>query len=351
MLAPVTHILPLASIRRKRSLPIIGTLLVRAGQKVEATDVIAEAKLEPEHVVLDVARGLGVSPKNVSKHLKRSIGDQVDKDSIVASREGLFTRTVRAPQAGQVVGIGQGQVLIEINKEPYQLMAGLPGEMLSVEAELGGIVETTGTWIQGVWGNKQVNHGKLQVVSTERNNVFSSEDLKKTMRGAILLAGHCNQRTVLEDAAELPINGLILGSMAPQLVAPATHAPYPIIVIEGFGTIPMNSAAFTMLSTNDSRDVTINAESFDRYQEKRPEIIIPLKASGDAINPLSMDTFRSGQRVRILRAPYIGEVATLQNTIAGLTRLPSGLRTQCAEIELESGEKVVVPLANIEVLG
>ncbi|MEK6256597.1 MAG: hypothetical protein N2C13_04675 [Chloroflexota bacterium] len=351
MLAPVTHILALASFRRNRSLPIIGTLLVRSGQKVTATDVIAEAKLEPAHIVLDVARGLGISSKNTSKYMKRRVGDDVTKDSIVASREGLVTRSIRSPHDGRLVANSHGQVLIEIKNKPYQLMAGIPGEMLSVEAELGGIVETKGAWIQGVWGNGKINQGKLKVLATEINHVLSPDEIKPNMRGLILLAGHCNQRSILETAEEASINGLILGSMAPQLVIPASKVGYPIIVIEGFGKLAMNSAAYNLISSHDTRETVINAEIFDRYADKRPEIIIPLDASGEAINPLSMDSFRSGQRVRIIRSPHHGEIGSLITIIAGMTPLPSGLRAQCAQIELESGEKAVIPLANIEVLG
>ena len=61
LLAPVTHILPITMIRRERTMPVPGKVLVRAGQEVGPTDVIVESNLRPEHILLDVARGLGVS--------------------------------------------------------------------------------------------------------------------------------------------------------------------------------------------------------------------------------------------------------------------------------------------------
>jgi hypothetical protein len=351
MLAPVTHFIPLATIRRNRRLPVNGSLLVRAGQKVAATDVIAEATLTPEHIVLDVARGLGVAPNKAAGYIQRKIGDEITKDSIVASRAGLVSRTVRSPQAGYLVAISGGHVLIEVKNQPYQLMAGIPGEMLSVEADLGGVVETTGAWIQGVWGNGKINHGPLNVFAKEPGHILSAGEFHRNHRGSIILAGHCNHPKALEASAGLPIRGLILASMAPKLVSLAVKMPYPIIIIEGFGELEMNSAAYTLLSTNETREITINAESFNRYKDTRPEIIIPLEGSGKPPIPLSLETFNPGQRVRVLRSPHIGAIGTIETLLPGLTRLPSGLRATSANIELEGGEKMVVPLANIEVLG
>lgn len=62
-LASTTYVIPLTTIFRRRMLPAPGRLLVRQGQKVAPNDIVAEANLSAEHVLLDVARGLSVSPK------------------------------------------------------------------------------------------------------------------------------------------------------------------------------------------------------------------------------------------------------------------------------------------------
>lgn len=351
MLAPVTHILPLASIRRNRMLPVKGKVLMRAGQKVTPSDIIAEATLTPEHVVLDVARGLGVSTNRAADFIQRKVGEEITQDSIVASRGGMVSRTVRSPHNGRIVAISGGQILIEVKNRPFQLKAGLPGELISVEADFGGVVEATGAWIQGVWGNGLINFGVLNVFAKEPSHVLSADEFNVSQRSAVILAGHCSQRKALEAAADVSIRGLILGSMAPQLVSMAAKMKFPIIVIEGFGPLEMNSAAHTLISTNETREVTINAETFDRYEDKRPEIIIPLEGAGDPPTPLNIETFNQGQRVRVLRSPHTSAIGTIQKLLPGLTPLPSGLRAPSAEIELEGGEKAVVPLANIEVLG
>ena len=60
-LAGVHHILPLTTIIRERRLPIPGAVRVRAGQRVQPAEVVAEAAWAREHIFIDVARALGVS--------------------------------------------------------------------------------------------------------------------------------------------------------------------------------------------------------------------------------------------------------------------------------------------------
>ena len=95
----------------------------------------------------------------------------------------------------------------------------------------------------------------------------------------------------------------------------------------------------------------MNAEHFDRYYGNRPEVIIPLPVTGEPPEPNSFETFRVGQTVRLRRPPHAGMIGTLADLPSGLSALPSGLRAAAAEIKLENGEAVLVPLVNLEVVG
>jgi hypothetical protein len=139
--------------------------------------------------------------------------------------------------------------------------------------------------------------------------------------------------------------------MSSALVPVALQMRYPILVIDGFGSSPMNSAAFKLLTSNAKRDVTINAEPYDRYTGSHPEVIIPLPISQEPTVAKEVDVFSVGQQVRIYRAPHLGVLGTIMNILPGLTILPNGLRAQAAEVRTEEGEQIVIPLTNLEVLG
>jgi hypothetical protein len=176
--------------------------------------------------------------------------------------------------------------------------------------------------------------------------------LDVSLRGSIILAGQVKDAEALQAAADLPVRGLILSSLHPSLLESARQMRYPIVVTDGFGSLPMNSAAWRLLSTNAKREVTLNAEAYDRYTGTRPEIIIPLPVSQEPIGPNEVEVFAPGQTVRMRRPPpALGAIGTLVELRPGLTLLTSGLRAPAAVVKIETGESVIVPLVNLEVVG
>jgi hypothetical protein len=350
MPAPVVHILPLTTIQRQRLLPVSGRVTVRKGQKVEPADVIAEANLTPEHLVLDVARGLGVSPGKADQHVQRKAGEHVGEGDIIAGPVGIARRVVRAPRPGQIIVVGNGQVLLELESTPYRLLAGIPGEVISLIPERGAVIENTGALVQAVWGNGRIDFGLLHVLASQPEQALTADQLDVSLRGSIVLAGYCEQAEAFKAGAEAPIRGLILASMPANLVPVAERMPYPIAVIEGFGLLPMNEVAFTLLSTSDRREIAINAQTWDRFEDRRPEVFLPLPSEGRLYPPQETVDFSANQKVRVVRAPYKSEIGTIVAVHSGLEVFPSGVQGPAAEVHLENGQNMILPLANLEVL-
>lgn len=351
MLAPVYHVLPFTAIERERTLPIDGNVLAKMGQKVNATDVIAEASWAREHRLVEVARALGVSASQADRLLRVKVGDEVNQGSELAIGSGIIPRSVQAPCDGRVVVTGGGQVLIAAGDTSLELKAGLSGTVIQIIPNRGAVIRAVGALIQGRWGNGRIQSGTMVSLSETPDEVITASNLDVSLRGSILLGGFIRDADALRVAEELSLRGLILSSISPALLSTAMQMNFPIISIQGFGQIPMNSAASRLLFSNVKREVTVNAENFDRYTGKRPEIIIPLPVTQEPPLPPEVDTLAPGQTVWIRRPPHAGAVGTLMHLKSGLTALPSGIRARAAEVRLESGEQILVPLVNLEIVG
>lgn len=349
--ALVHHVIGLTSIVRERTLPISGTVTARLQQKVSANDVVAETHWAREHVLLDVARLMNISPAMADRLIKCKVDDRLPASSEIAVGKGLFPRTVRTPREGRVVAVGGGQVLMETGETKMELRAGIPGTVIQVIPNRGVTIQTTGALIQGVWGNGRIDTGLMVNLAEAPDTPLTVGRLDVSLRGSIILAGVVKDAEVLKAAAELPVRGLILGSLPPSLLTVAREMRFPILLTDGFGSIPMNSAAHKLLSTNAKREVTINAEVLDRYAGTRPEVIIPLPVQNIPPTPNDVETLAPGSQVRMRRPPAMGMIGSVTAVKPGLTILPSGLRAPAAEVRLENGETVVVPLVNLEVVG
>lgn len=350
MQATVTHVLPLTTIRREQSLPTNGRVLVRTGQRVIATDVIAEAHPNNPHLLLDIARKLDLAADAADQMIQRKIGERVIKDDVIAGPAGVLNRRVRAPQDAVIKAIGDGQVLLELEAAAVELRAGYPGTVVQIIPDRGAIIEGTGALVQGAWGNGKFDKSFLKVLVHSPTDELTASQLDVGMRGSVVLAGYCPQVEALQAAIDLPLRGLILASMPARLVPLAQKAPFPVLLLEGFGKIAIDPIAFNVLTTNEQREVTVNASDWDHFTGTRPEVIIPLPATGQIPAPPQADIFAPGQTVRIQRAPYAGKAGTLASIKTGSATFPSGIRGQAAIVRLENGDQVTVPLANLDVI-
>ncbi len=350
MLSKVKHIHKLTNIRRERVLPIEGHVLVRRMQKVTPTDVIVIAPLNPKFVLLEIAHGLNVTPARADELLQRRAGDELSKDDVIAGPVGLFQRVIRAPHSGLVRIAGEGKVLFEISSPPFELHADMEGTITNIIPERGAIIETRGALIQGVWGNGNITYGVMQPVSNNLNQELLAEQINISFRGAILAAGYCRNPNVLKIAATIPIKGLVLGSISSDVLPTAESMNYPILIIDGFGTKPMNTAAEEILVANRDRNVALNAQVFDPFSGKYPEIIISQPNQPEPALPVESEPLAPGKRVIIVNGPQSPQIGTIDLIHSRKKVLSSGIEARVAEVTYGNEKRAMIPLSNIEIL-
>ena len=349
MQAPVTHILPLTYIRRPRLLPVPGRVLVHPGQKVNASDIVAEGRALGQHILIDIRRALGITRADEADRLiERREGEKLQPGDVIAQTRGLLARVVRSPVEGEVVAVYHGRVLLEVAGALTRLPAGFAGNVSEVIPERGVILETHGALIQGVWGNDRFDQGMLLLVARSPEEELTAARLDVSMRGAVIMAGPLADPDVLRMAEEMPLRGLILSSMSPELIPQASRLQVPLVVVEGFGKLPYDSVAYKVLTTSEKRDACVKASARNPYSGDCPEIILPLPAQGT--EAAASAEFKNGQVVRVTGLALPGRVGVISQVRPGMTRLLSGLNAPAADVRLENNDLVTVPLANLDVL-
>ncbi len=346
---PVNHILPMATVRKSRLLPVPGRVLVRERQEVKPASEVAYTVTEPRYRLIDVARALHVPAQKADALITVKPGDRVQVGDVLAERKGLFRKTITATEEGEVILVGDGQVLLRLRAPRFVLTAGLPGQVSRVHEDWGVDIEMRGAVVDGVWGNGKADYGLLQMMAESPGDPLTADKLTVEMRGTVVVGGTCDEARTLEVANELPLRALILGSMRARLIPLAMSLEIPVVVLDGFGVFPMNEVAYRLLKTNAGREAAVVAEPWDREVGTRPQVLIPLDIP-DAPELLPADEVQVGRKVRVVRQPYLGLVGTVVALPEGMTLLPNGLRVRAADVRLDDGTRVVVPLSNLEIL-
>ncbi|MFO7583999.1 MAG: hypothetical protein R6W69_04640 [Anaerolineales bacterium] len=352
MHASAFYILPLATFTRTRLLPHPGRVLVRVGQKVSPSDVVADTTIGRKHIIVDLADKLQQPAEKVESCLKVKRGQKVAKGELLAESAGVFGREALSPVAGRVIALGGGKLVLETGRASIEICAGLVGTVTEVIEERGVVIRASGALVQGVWGNGRMDAGVLLSLIEKPDDVLEVARLDVSLRGSVILAGHVADSAVLKSAADLPVRGLVLSSISPTLISMARQAPYPILLLDGFGRRPMNEAAFKLLSTNLKRDIAINAHAVDRRKGVVPEVFLSLPFNQEPPDAPVFESFAPGQRVRVMSMINPVRIGKLVAIPEGLNILPSGVSARVARVRLEDAEdEILVPLSNLQVLG
>jgi len=349
----MTQVMPLTKLRRERLLPAHGEVLVRVGDHVEPTEVVAHADVFDEFHILPVSRRLRVPTSKTARYMLIKAGEDVREGQVIAKRRGLSGNTVRAPASGVVSAIGRGRVLLEAKPKPVDLTAYIPGTVVEVVEGYGAVIETTGAIVQGAWGAGGEGLGVLKCMVEDRGETLSAQGVDGSCHGAILIGGADVEPEVFERARMAQVRGIVVGGLSPHLIAAVRALPFPVVVVEGIGHVPMSAPLFRLLKTNDGREAMISGVVKSKWGTVRPEIIIPLpgdiQRQGGLVPPCPPLT--SGMKVRILRAPNVGEVGTVVGIPKHARRMETGGRVRGADIALDDTDTTVfVPLANLEIL-
>lgn len=344
----------MSTIRRHVMLPdeVMGSIDVHDGKRVDPHDVVARGVMPSRHIILEGAQFFGLKkPDSLHALMLVEVGDAVEAHQPLAGKSPDRGKRLFSPVRGLVAQVAHGRIIVQEMPELLKFEAGTRGKVVEVHPGRSAIIETTGVLIQGVWGNNRHAIANLQLEPEDGLENLTADDLGIEHVGGIIITQRSLKAESLIVMQEHGFSGIIAPSMDADLREQALKADGAILLTEGFGSAQMSHLVYSLLSEYANRQATLDAVLPTRWDTRRPEVIIPQAAEERPPGTNPMLTLRPGMNVRVIRAPYAG----LAGKIVDLPKTPSlldnGLRIQCAQVELLTGETVTVPLANLEYYG
>jgi hypothetical protein len=360
-------------VRKVRRLPLKGQVLVQVGDSVNPDTVVARTELPGPVTTVRVAERLGVEPRELPKYLLKQVGDKVQVGEIIAERKsffGLFTSRVTSPITGTIDFISEatGNIGIRHLPTPVEVTAYLRGLVVDVLPEEGAVVATRGVFVQGIFGLSGERHGQIALLADSPDEVVSDTKVSDEHKGKVLIAGALAHWRLMEAAKQVGAVALVTGGVLDTDikkllgydigVAITGHEPLPftLIVTEGFGEIAMAKRTFELLASQEGREASVNGATQIRAGVIRPEVVVPkdTKLTLDGLQAPERDEFAAGELnigtpIRLIRAPYFGSLGRVVALPPEPQEIETETKTRVLEAELVTGERVIVPRANVEI--
>ncbi len=379
-------------VRRERRLPLAGEILVSVGDEVEAATSVARALLPGDLVTVRAGDELGIEPSELPDALKVAAGAEVKEGDVLAEVKGLFglfTSRATAPASGTVefASAATGHIGIRRAPVPVEVTAFVRGRVAEVRPPDSVTVATRAALVQGVFGVGGETTGVVTCPVESPQSVLSAAGLAgglsgglagklpEDLSGMIVVGGAWAEPEAWRLLAERKAAGLVVGSLRDSdlraylgydlglAITGHEDVPFPVVVTDGFGRLPMSEAAFGLLKSIEGREASMTGQTQIRAGAVRPEVVSPLEQKSGACgtwgagptaatSAASAGELAVGSRVRLIRHPHFGLVGKVVALPEEPTEIATGARVRVLvaqiEGEVEGEGRLVVPRSNVE---
>lgn len=346
---------PLTIIRRECILPenVTGRVRVPIGEKVELRSIVAEGILPSRYIIIDAMEPLGLrKPDELPPLMQVELGDTVEDQDVLAGKNPSRGKRVFAPVRGRVLRLDNGRIIMQEMPQKVSVEAGVRGRVTQVQAGRSVTIEATGALVQGVWGNNRRTIAVLRMEPETGLLEIKGDILDSDYRGAVVVTQTALTAESLAVMERAELVGVIAPGMDIALMESAMMLNSAIMLTEGFGVSRMSRAVYNLFESFRGQQVTLDAYLPGRWETRYPEAIINVAARNKTPNrPNPMLALRKGTTVRVTSEPYAGQTGKIAELPTLPIQLANGLRVSCARVELSTGETVIIPLTNLEVLG
>lgn len=355
-------------LRKTRRLPILGEVLVKVGDTVRPDTIVARTELPGDPRTLNAANILSLIASEVPEALLKKEGERVTEGEIIArsaSFFGLMKKQLKAPCDGMIERISEitGQVTLREPPVPLEVTGYIHGKVVEVMPREGVVIETEGSFIQGIFGVGGETYGKIAFRARSADQPLTAGDFDAACKGAIVVGGSLITTEAIARAVEVGAKAVVAGGIIDTDlvkylgydigVAITGHEDIPVtlIVTEGFGPIRMADKTFGLLKSLEGQEASITGATQIRAGVMRPEIIVsghkPKKGKSE---DATREGMVPGTPIRLIREPYFGRLGEVVELPPELVTIETEAKVRILRARLDTGETVTVPRANVEII-
>ncbi len=353
----------------RRVLPIPGDVLVNAGARVGARDIVAQTFMPGDITPVNMANLLGCSPGDVPGCMLKGEGAKIEPGEVIARSKGMFgmmKKDITSTWSGTVESVSKvtGQMMVRGEPLPVRVLAYLTGTVTEVLPRQGVVVEADVSMVQGIFGIGGETFGMIKMAAASPSEDLTPEKITPDMKGKIVVGGRRITDRAIRKGLEVGVAALVAGGIDDQdlkeflgydlgvAITGSEQVGLTLIITEGFGEIAMALRSFNLLKANEGKEASVNGATQIRAGVMRPEIVVPIpeaivEGKGITLDPGYLEI---GTPVRIIRDPYFGLIGTVSRLPSEPTVLASGSKARVLEVNLDGGKAVVVPRANVELI-
>jgi hypothetical protein len=357
-------------LRKERRLPLPGEVVVKVGDKVSAETVVAKTELPGNVQPINVAGLLSIPPQEINSVMIKKVNDPVKKGEPIAESKsffGLFKNTVTSPVDGYIESISNitGQVILREPPIPITVNAYIDGTVVEVIPNEGVVVETTASFIQGIFGIGGETIGEILVVAKSPDEELTKEKITPEMKGKILIGGSYVTSEALREAVKCGVKGVVVGAIDDKnlkdflgyeigvAITGSEQKGITLMITEGFGKLPMAKRTFELFLELNGKKASMNGATQIRAGVIRPEVIVAIP-EGQVVSEESEEELSQGLAigtiVRVIREPYFGRIGKVTALPPELQIIETEAKVRVLELEFDNGERVIVPRANVEII-
>ena len=365
---PGLKVLKKTIFKKERILPLKGDVLVKSGDQLTPDTIVASTNLPGNVQMLKVSNILNIDPKDVVEALQVKEGQEVKKGDIIAETSGIFgmfKSSVESPVDGTIESISQstGRVVVREAPIPVEVDAYVSGVVDEVVENEGIVLKSNAAFIQGIFGIAGEKRGDLLLVSSGPGEELTADQISADMKGKILIGGSFLSLDAYKKALNVQVAGIVVGGFnyydlkailgynLGVAITGTEKLNTALIVTEGYGSIPMSEATFSLLKENDGKAASINGATQIRAGVIRPEIVIPIDSGNtdDDSSSKMPEGIQEGSTVRVIRSPNFGKIGKVISLPAELNKMESETMVRVAEINID-GKNILIPRANLEMV-